>query len=202
MLKILRQPRTHLVALLLLTSVAFLIAAQNWYTVRYLVGQTNSSLLATGSGAWSQVQGITWFWAGMEIALLISRGFTRTLLAWLNVAVSGFATWQLAALVREGIPPMVQTQLEKLTGISTTGSTGAMSDAVVNVSQSPLSQVFLVLSVVITLLGALTAWFAPQFASPSRPDKYERKGSKAGADIDGPETNSLGDTIGLWDSQR
>jgi len=48
----------------------------------------------------------------------------------------------------------------------------------------------------------LTAWFAPQFASPSRPDKYERKGSKAEADIDGPETNSLGDTIGLWDSQR
>lgn len=186
------------------TALAFLIATQNWYTVRYSFGQSSAVFTAAGLSSWPLVQSACWIWLIVLVVLLVTRGWPRIALSWLNVVFSAAVAGASISVLRGGIPEYVNGQIEKLSGISGSASSGGASDAVLSLTQSPLASMFVALAFVYAVLSVLVALVAPKWVTKS--DKYVRaNGKQSVTDADNSRaavSANATDTIGLWDSQR
>jgi hypothetical protein len=196
---------------LVVSGLQYLIASQVWYIVSYTFDGTTKSLTTTGLAAWQLINGALLFNFVSFGALLLSRGVIRTVLAWVVlIASAGFGILNIESLLVK-VPPVVNSLVEKASGIAGSGAgsgSGSVSDAIQTIhTRGNFTFSYAITVVILLILQIGAAAFSKSWTSTDKHDKYVRAtANQSQAPVDTEKTaknsDSKGDNIALWDSQR
>jgi len=215
---LLRNRRFVFPAWALLALVALILANQNWYAVGYQFGDTTKTITATGASAWPTVNGASWFWVIGLAGMTFTRNKVRTGLAALLAIITAAELLAFTDLIRITVSPSLNSQIEKASGISG-GGHGNLSSAITQIAADmALPKLFIAVAILLLALQVVAIWASLSWKSAAKADKYAKPQKAAGTKSTSTKasvekgtaaktkpaktTDTKGDAISLWDSQR
>ena len=182
-------------------------ASLPWFWVLFNAGGVEKQLQLSGFEALPMVTAQVGLGALGLLALVLLRGKLRTGFAYGLAAVTlaiSFANFQNVIGNWGQIPPKLNTMIEKASGISGGGTSGASASVEDFSSSGTLGIAFLTLSVALAVTFVLAGLRGRAWALTEKSDKYVRpsKSAARAANTAVTPANTKGDNISLWDSQR